>query len=226
MKAIALWASQNLLASRLLLILLHTILFTTALYSGLALALLGVSMPIWLIPVTVALVCIGLLTYPFSKSGHFAARKLLDFGFAVAAFVLLFSFSNQTPLPTIDQPRAVPIVERGIALEKAPQEVSGFKRVLRAPKTWIQKRMQKRATQWGSVIQEYRPGLVVLFIFLTALAAFGIGILVAALSCSIACSGFEVAAVIVLILGWGGVITGAVFAIRATIRKWGHRANS
>lgn len=226
MKTIALWASQNLFASRLLLIALHTILFITALYSGLALALLGVSLPVWLIPVTAVMVCIGLLAYPFGRNGNFAGRKLLDFGFAVAAFIMLFSFSNQTPLPTINQPRAVPIVERGIALEKAPQDVSGFKRVLSAPKTWIQKRMQKRATQWESVIQEYRPGLVVLFIFLTALAAFGLGVLIAALSCSIACSGFEVAAVIVLVLGWGGIIAGAIFSIRAAIRKWGNRANS
>lgn len=221
MRTLSLWASRHVLASRLLLVVLHTVIVLLGLYSGVLLAVFGVGLPGWLLPVVAVAVGLGILAYPFGGQGFYRRRKLLDFGFALAGFTLLMTWSNQTPAPAIQPVRAVPIVER--TLPQAEQQTSGVKRVLHAPKVWLQKRMQKRAAQWSNLPGEYRPGLVVLFIFLIALAVFWLGALVAALSCTIACSGYGALAVVVLVIGWGGLLVGGIFAGRAVVRRWGLR---
>jgi hypothetical protein len=221
MRTLSLWASRHVQASRLLLVVLHTAIVLLGLYSGVLLAVFGVALPGWLLPAVAVLAGLGFLAYPFSGQGRFRLRKWLDFGFVLASFTLLMTWSNQTPAPAIQPVRAVPIVERG--LPQAERQISGVERVLKAPKVWVQKRLQKRAIQWGPLPGEYRPELVVASFIGIGLAIFLLGGLVALLACNLSCSGYEVLAVIVLFLGWGGLLVGGFFAGRAAVRKWGLR---
>lgn len=61
------------------------------------------------------------------------------------------------------------------------------------------------------------------FIIITALvvsSAFLLGGIIAGLACNLECSGYIVAAWLVLIGGWAAVLTGLIFSIRALIKRY------
>jgi hypothetical protein len=60
-----------------------------------------------------------------------------------------------------------------------------------------------------------KVGLIILCVLLALILAYG----VAALACSLSCAGSDAAAVIVAVLGLGGIVLLTIFLIRSIIRK-------
>lgn len=97
---------------------------------------------------------------------------------------------------------AVPVAQAPAAVKEAPQKARWWHRMIRKANTFR---------------KELHPAWKVLLTILTILVVIGLGYIVAALACVLACGEMGAAAVALLILGWAGLIVGGVFT---TIRIW------
>jgi len=214
MRYLSNWARQHVWQTRLIFIFLHTIIIYGAWFVGTYLYLEGIVFQERLIDVLAILCTAGLFLYPLMTRGQiYWRRKTADFSLAAVGSVALIVVFNQFTHETIHHP---PVNEYAhtIVLKKNKKKAKIIHKLEQKTKR-IQQRFIKRAERFKT---KYPNTSTAEFIILFALLALIGTWAVASLSCNLACSGNQAAAIAVGVIGGililGGLIWGIIWAVR------------
>lgn len=201
MRTIAVWSHHNKIAARILIAICHVCIIYLGCYAGLGLK----QNQVFLSP---AFFWISISIFPglyllFSRSYpllSFNKRKLLDSVIVLSSFIMVISFSNQKDINhfiiynslngSFDQSK--------VKAAETPQKQS-FKQLKKQYKE-LRKTIKRGKVSTGNVV-------------LAIIAGIGLGIILAAGACSLACNGQDTLAIIVL----AGGLTAIFFICRAII---------
>lgn len=233
MKAISHWAKRNPSPSILLIILFHFILAFIWLSLGIDLFEQGIILPVWVMNLSIIIFLIGVAFYPVRGLHYWVLRysywrqKMMDLTLLLTSAVMIICYANQsTDLNSINTPQIQEVRALPIAL-KLKDEVAGTKSIDKAEKKSLRKRIKEHRKKVRQEVRETvkmlkkqratagQIGLLLLIIVAAILMLY----LLAALSCSLSCSGNEGAATLVMIFGVGLIILGVVIGIRAIFKK-------
>ncbi|KAA3631335.1 MAG: hypothetical protein DWQ02_16565 [Bacteroidetes bacterium] len=236
MKKLSLWAKNNPVKSRIVIGLAHVFGGINAIFLGLVLYITEFGYSPWLMFSIANLFFLAFFFYPqrrFSKGWFkysYFRQKLHDFTLVVSgilAFALMCNnfLSLSSPTVPIENGEAKLIVHKDNSLPEAKTK-KGFKSELKAESRQLRKNIKKELKElkraWKAQKQNGNAGFVkALLIMLTIGVAVTLGMLVAALACNLSCSGYEALALIVLILGWGGIVWLGIIAIKNILQKVG-----
>jgi hypothetical protein len=205
MKSISTWARDHRWTARfIIVIVIYPLLNITGLLFGGMLSLEEIDLDTsWYYLLSIPV--FGLLvTYPHKNKQHsYARRKLWDLMLALGCFCFITVTGNQfnTTNSSVTPAHALKS-SSGFVIQK--KEKKTFKKIIR--------KLHKHYREAGD-------GEKVLLIVLTILGAFLLVYLLAALSCSIACSGYEAMAYLIFTLGLGGIVFGTIRAIQSITGK-------
>lgn len=210
MKKISLWAKHHKWTSRILIVfILYPLLNITGWMLGEMFFLEG-----FLVPVNygyiLSLFFIALLFYyPTGFRNNYSRRKLFDFLLIATTFLFVFLSANNagrlTPETSLASTAHASLISAN-SLDPSPGSSTIKKNEKKTLKKFI-KNLRKKYKQAS-------PATKGLLIFLTILVALGLAVGVASLSCSLACGGSEGLAYVVLFLGLGGIVFGAIAVIK------------
>lgn len=220
MRQISGWALQHKMAARVLIFLSYLLLNACAFLLGSTIDPLAAGIT-WLVALPFL---IALLLYPERnrKSGYrnfYRTQKTCDLVLVACSFLLIVATASR-----YDAPR-MPAQDAAVAAMKAPEvKKPGKKRITvqLGAKGFFSKHWNKIKTHVREIRAAVRnPGGAgkAALILLTIVVALALLYLVAALSCSIACSGAEGLAFTVALLGTGGVVFLTVVVIRRILHR-------
>jgi hypothetical protein len=205
MKSISTWARDHKWASRfIIVIVIYPLLNITGLLFGGMLSLEEIELNAsWYYLLSIP-VFILLSTYPH-KNKHYSyrRRKSWDAMLALSCFCFITVTGNQFNTSTSGITPAHALKSTS-ALTIQKKEKKTFKKIIRK----LHKHYRE-ASDAGKV----------LLIVLTIVGAFLLVYLLAALSCSIACSGYEAFGYLIFTLGLGGIVFGTIRAIQSITGK-------
>ena len=212
MYTLSLWASRHQWQARVIIVVASLILYLGAWLCGALLAAFDLHLSsVW----TLSLLSAGLfcmILYPKQRSKayySFVYRKMLDTVLTFSSVLLILCFSNQEGTGTVPSLQSRFVTKAQAAYHPVPvkpaikQQKQLFRKYIRMIKAYTNKASSKQNTA---------------LVILTVLLGIGLGLIVAMLSCSIACNGSGVAAGLVLTLG----LTGIFFLCRNIIRNIRH----
>ncbi len=226
MKRISFWAKHHRFPAISLLVIIKLLLALMAFYLGSSLLDLNIHIPFAVFIVALIVVVIAAFLYPsrhhagLSKHQFYIRQKSCDFVIAACSFVMIGTLVNtnlQIPgamissasnISTSIQPTAEEIL---VSLQYRDKSTltKQEKRILKQ-EFKEQIKLYAKAKVTGNKSDASKS----LLIILTIIAAIGLVSLVASLACSLSCNGSDVAAVIVVILGVGAVVWGAIALIK------------
>jgi hypothetical protein len=233
-KQLSCWAKEHTWPSRFIIVFSFIIMNVLGIVTGLLLNDLDLVFPGWFIVLSVLTFGIAWLKYPGKKqladkierNRVYVFRKTCDTVLIGTTFMMFVYFGNRqvTPLNTIVFPASAvnsfPLPKDTTKAYKSPEEFrkslkdeSGKPLKLTERKKLLKQQLKaikkdKTTSEAGKVV------LIILCVLLALVLAYG----VAALSCSLSCSGSEGAAVVVALLGLTGIILLTFFLIRAILR--------
>ncbi len=235
-KAISFWGKNNLALTRLILILLNGILCSLAVILGLLAFLYDVEIPIIVKYSLAGLAVLALAIYP-SKYAHFNFikytfwnRKKMDFALSILGFLLMASVFNHFLYKDFVGNQTEGYAQLVVHQVKTPKEK--LKTIMdnipmlqeyRALKQKIRKEARLLKKELKKTEESNETWKAILLTLIILLGAFLAGALIGALSCSLACNGSEALALIVLVLGWGGVLYLSFIGIRASFRRYNNK---
>lgn len=236
MRNLSIWAKSNPAKARVIIGLAHIFGGVNAIILGIILYVTEFGYSSWLMVTLANLFFVAFFFYPRKSSikGLFKysyfRQKLHDFTLVVSgilAFALMinnFLSLNSSAVP-FENSEVKLIVHKAESHPEANTK-KGFKSELRAKAKQLRKNIKKELKElkkaWKNQKRNGNPGLVkALLIMLTIGVAVSLGMLVAALACNLSCSGYEALALIVLILGWGGIVWLGIIAIKNILQKVG-----
>ncbi len=226
MKNISRWAQANPTLSRMIIALSHVLVVGNSILLGSTLFALRWYVPPWSSIILANLFFILYVSYPQKGAKVFWLRysyrrqKLYDFSLVVIYSAVLacgvnslFTFANQ------DSYSGPSSIAKFISYRSEPGKEITNQNDLKTKETLrlkikhkvkaIAKNLRKSTGNSGSDAAK-----IFLFLLSVAVTIF-LGYWIAALACNIACSGAEGLALVVWILGWGGIIWLEIIAIRA-----------
>ena len=229
MKSISVWASNNKIQARILIGLFQFLLFILGVILGLFLFKIEFKFSLFSL-LTLLTIFLGVYYfYPHKRNEfvflkHFYFRqKLFDFTLVISSFVIVTIFINLCAF-TLNQNdninfakfTAVHInnetAKANINVSPHKNSANFFQKCFRGIKNTLSQTPQK------SLSENDTTGQVILVVLIVLMAIL-LGSFVAAWSCRLSCSGQSSAAGLVIILGFGSIITGSIFAIKAILRK-------
>ena len=235
MKQLSLWAKNHKWTSRILIVASFMLLNILAVLVGILLNDLSVVMPSAILVSAVFIFIICWLIYPLKKDKEtriyqkkfYSIQKLCDFLLAGSTFLMIVFFADRETTPftlSIQNSSAVNAYSLPVDSSKTYKSIDEFKKMMKDQngKTlrWKErKKLLKEQIRGIKKAENLSEGGKAVLIILSVLLALVLVYLVAALSCSLSCSGAEGAAVIVAILGIGGVVVLSYFLIRGIVRK-------
>ena len=229
-KQLSFWARQHKWSSRFIIVLSFAIMNVLAIISGSLLNDLDVNISKWFLILSIVLFCIVWLRYPNRKKSGintYAFRKTCDSILIGATFFMFMYFGNRQTTP-FDSTTLFASSISNFSLPKDStrtyKTVEEFKKSLYdqsgKPLKWKErKKLLKQQIKMIKHDKAISDGGKVALIMLCVLVAIFLAYGVAALSCSLSCSGSEGAATIVAIFGFAGIILLTIFVIRAIVRK-------
>ena len=232
MRKISIWAKENTKKSRWIITLLHIIGGLNCLIFGSVLFLQDWLPPKWVLIMFANLFFIFYLLYPSNRSiikwvkPTFWNRKGFDFSLLILAFLVIsMGFTRFIASPVqIEQyePKVILIVEGG----ESPESLNIKEKVItrfQVYKSKLQKEFDEIKYHWQTRGNGWTGFWKILLIILSLGVAIGLGYFIGALACSLSCSGQEALALIVIILGWGGLLWLLFITIKAILQKVGKR---
>ena len=218
MKKLSFWASNHKWQSWFIIAFLHFLLIISAMFLANAAFFAGISLNLYWLFAFIGIITVVLSFYPIknTKSYTFRNRKRADFALITSGFLLIFSLFNvmiseYELKPTATNPHAVQTILKPTAdFEKESKLTKVRKR--------LKRRSYQRTQQFKAFWKTQDDAAKVLLIILTLAVAIFLGIVVTYLGCALACSGSAGWAAAVFILGYGGIIIGSFFAIRAALK--------
>ncbi len=232
MITLTLWAKKNPRTARLIIGFVHLALAVLGLEGGLLLYALGMQFSTFLFFLPLAVFSAAYWIYPELRPGtldaflHFRRRKILDnllmgsmAGMWLVSGNLLPGKVGYAFTPAQNARLEIPVVRGMLPAAKTdaddkPNGVTKLKWGAKVVTKWLSHRIEKKLKRYAASDRGSMAGLIVLGVLLTV----GLVILIAWLSCSLACAGNEGVAILVVILG-GGLLAGMWVALLKQIRK-------
>jgi hypothetical protein len=213
MYTLSLWASRHQWQARVVIVLASLILYLVAWLCGALLAAFEtyISATWTSFFLFTGLGCMVLYPKRYTKAYHsYVFRKVLDTILTFCSVMLLFCFSNQQE--NTQRPDSFP--PHFVNATHAARHYFPVKPVVKPQKQVLRKYIRTIKAYMSKASKKQNTALVIL----TVLLGIGLGLIVAMLSCSIACNGSGVAAGFVLTFG----LTGIFFLCRNIIRNIRH----
>lgn len=216
MKKISFWAKDHVWTTRLLIIFfIYPLLNITGWLLGDLLQSMGIDLSqIWSYALSLGALYL-LLIYPFKSTPtrnnhHYTRRKTIDVLLAGCTFLLIVTTGNH--LDGSEQATGFPLTHASTFSKDLPRsaEKSKIKAQKKSLKQWV-KQLRKKYREAGNGT---KIALTILAVILAIFLIFGL----AALACTIACSGSEAIAYILFLLGTAGIIFGLVKVINSIHR--------
>ncbi len=215
MKQLSYWAKVNPQRARFLIVLIYILINIIGLITGALLWASGIQLEepfMFFLALTVVSLYI---IYP--KKAAYCKRKIFHGLMAVCTFLIITVFGNQLHNPNpqlffVNTTQAVTHSTNGE--QQNIHETTNIKK---------EKRLQKKEARslWKKLAakDDRSKAAKIFLIVLTVIIALGLLYLLAALSCTIACSGAEALAVLVAVAGTFGIVFGAVRIIQHILGK-------
>jgi hypothetical protein len=215
MKQLSYWAKVNPQIARIFIILIYILINIAGLIAGSLLWASGIQLKgsfMFVLAVTVVSLYV---IYP--KKAVYYKRKIFHGLMAVCTFLIITVFGNQlhSPNPQIFFVNTTQAVTHIANIDKHNiHEPTNIKK---------EKRLQKKEARslWKKLAakDDRSKAAKIFLIVLTVIIALGLLYLLAALSCTIACSGAEALAVLVAIAGTFGIVFGSIRIIQHILGK-------
>lgn len=205
---LSLWAKHNKWKARTAIIISTIIILILGLIAGDLLDALRLSLSdIFVWAVTMMALC-GFVFYPSKKS--YVRQKCCDAILISSAFLFMVFFGNR--LNNSSTLFAQPLY--GSLTKTIEHHPSQSKKEIRRTKKESRTKIRELRKQY----RKTSTALKIILIILVAAAAYTLAGFVAALACSLSCSGSAAAAVIVSILGLGGIIFGTIKLLEVILK--------
>lgn len=224
---LSIFAKNNPVKARFIIVLAHIMLPILAIYFGGFLYDVDWVLPTVLIPILIVIFFFAYYFYPNKKRPNnffkhtYWRQKSLDFTFVMISFFLISTSVNDllinSPENHISAAKPTFIVMKS---HNAPAKEHIFTKSFKKIKE-VRKNIRKEIRAWKKQQTPKDKGLIAkqfFLIILTLLIAVGLGILILVLGCDLSCSGHETLAAVVYVGGFTGILVGVFFAIRAIIR--------
>jgi ABC-type multidrug transport system fused ATPase/permease subunit len=235
-RAISDWGRSNWRLTRLILVLLNISLLLLGGAVGFIAYLFDVPFLAGTVPYLVGLAMLAIFITPSKlQKIHFIPytfmnRKRVDFIVCMLGFCLAMGMFNKFLNNEYRINSSNNYAQQVVYQAKTPKDKLRAKfnnnpsvKSYRAFKKSIHREarlLKKELRNYKSSDETYIAVLLTVLILLLAAAA---GLALAALSCSIACNGSEALALIVAVLGLGGIVYLSIISIRASFRRYGKR---
>lgn len=229
-KQLSFWAKQHKWSSRFIIVFSFLIMNALAIITGSLFNDLNINFPVWFLVLSILAFSFAWLKYPNEDQDRgrtYVLRKTCDSILIGSTFLMLTFFGNHRLNP-FDNSILFASTVNSYSLPKdstkAYKSVEDFKKSLYdesgKPLKWKERKKllkeQVKAIKKDKTISDGgKVGLIILCVLLALILAYG----VAALACSLSCAGSDAAAVIVAVLGLGGIVLLTIFLIRSIIRK-------
>lgn len=234
MKTLSQWARCHPRTTIFIIILLHIVAGFNALVLGILLSLEEWIAPRWLVLLFVHLFFLAYILYPSRKGNRwsipysYVRQKVLDFTLILAAsLTIAFGLSRLWISPANEiAPAKAHFINYEPASEKQIESSKRISRLKVSAKTQkIRKQVRKNLREIRKTLKKQqnrkkRNWTRFLLIFFGSLITLGLALLLAGLSCSIACSGQGGLALIVLIGGLAGLVWLVIIGIKAMDRRY------
>jgi hypothetical protein len=223
MKKLSFWALMNPWKSQSLLVLCHLLLAGLAIYTGVLLFTMDVIVPKPFFYGGEILFFILLIAYPIRRARYkfwktnFVRQKVMDVGMVFSYMLMVVSLANTDARLAWNDAEDAPFVQQITAKENIKPAVAAAaeapvlsRKALRQQFKSFVKSMKSRSDTPAS----NAGGIALIILFMIVLMY-----LVAALACSVSCSGNGTGATLLLIGGWAAVIILGVYLIRQSKGK-------
>jgi hypothetical protein len=226
MRKISLWAKYHPFPAITSIIVIKILLAVIAFYIGSALLAMNIRIPFFVCIIALIVLVAAAILYParyltgLSKKQFYTRQKCCDLVIALCSFVMIGTLINTN----FTMPHSASLIASNTVASDPPTAEEILSSLQHRDKDSLTKK-EKRILK-----QEFKKQLKIfvvaktsgkkengekaLLIILTIIAALGLLYLLAALACSISCSGAEGAAIAVAIIGTVGIIWGTVAIIR------------
>jgi uncharacterized membrane protein len=226
-KQLSYWAKQHKWSSRFIIIISFIIMNALGIITGFLFSDLNIEFSAWFLVLAILIFGIAWLRYPAKKSSPYGFRKTCDAVLISTTFLMFMYFGNRqvTPIsPSVFSASAITstlLPKDSTKTYKSPED---FKKSLQdkngKPLKWKErKKLLKQQVKAIKKDKTLSAGGKVGLIILCVVMALVLTYLVAAIACSLSCSGAEGAAVVVAIFGLAGVALLTFFVIRSIVRK-------
>jgi hypothetical protein len=226
------WGYHHQRLSRWLIAVAHVLAALNALFLGTLLYYEDVLIPAWVKLLFLPLLLVSYLFYPKygSLNYHYLKQKMHD-----AAFIVVFTLFLLVHANSVLQAHYIPELSiKAVAIKVSsgtktlPEEQStaiakkSYWQQIKQQRSTVIKALKEAKQHYKHVNRNDGGGFArFTLIFLSVVAALFLVLMVAGLACSIACSGQEALALVVLLSGLAGVVLLSVFVIRAIVKYVG-----
>ena len=229
-KQLSFWARDHKWFSRFIIVFSFIALNILGVITGLLFSDLNIVFSKWFIAITIPVFAIAWINYPGKNQNRvhtYVFRKTCDVILISTTFLMFMYFGNHKTIPftgSIYPASAVSSSSLPKDSTKTYRSVEEFKKSLYdesgKPLKWKERKkllnQQVKAIKKDNTMSDGgKVGLIILCVLLAVILTYG----VAALSCSLSCSGSDAAAVVVAVLGLTGVALLTIFLIRGIVRK-------
>lgn len=235
MKNISIWAKHNRTKALGVAILLHIVISYCFFYVGALLLTKKIILPFSMVYLSGILFLTSYLFYPIKnvqqgifKRTFFKEKKCQLVAMVGAAVLMVFIGNHSTKSAFLEMNRApeysaitvaVDIQQESRGGKKSKVEKRAHRQLIKKTKRQLRKRIRKNVRKLRAKERQLTKYEKSLIVFLSLLLGVVLGYLVLALSCSIACSGSEALALIVLLGGFTLIIVGFVAIVRSLYGK-------
>ena len=229
-KQLSFWAREHKWPSRFIIVFSFIAMNLLAIITGSLFNDLNINFSTWFLVLSILVFGIVWLKYPKKRqdrSSTYAFKKTCDAILIGTTFLMFMYFGNRQTTPFDSQILFASSVSNSSLPKdstKTIKSVEEFRKSLynESGKSLKWKERKKLLKQQVKAIKKDKEmsdggkvGLIILCVLLALVLAYG----VAALSCSLSCSGSEGAATVVAILGLAGIVLLTFFVIRSITRK-------
>jgi membrane protein implicated in regulation of membrane protease activity len=233
-KQLSFWAKKHKWASRFIIVFSFIIMNVLGIVTGFLFDSLNVTFSSAVLFTTVLIFLLAWFKYPskkkttnaFEKDRSYIIQKTCDLVLIGSTFIMFVYFGNRQTSPlnyfVLTSSANTFSVPKDSA--KTYKSLDEFKKMMKdengKPLKWkerkkLLKNQVKAIKKTNDMSEGGKVALIILCVLLALVLAYG----VAALSCSLSCSGAEGAAVVVAILGAAGIVFLTIVLIRGILRK-------
>ena len=220
MKKISIWAKHHVLIARLIISVIHLLLTLIAFYIS---QNIYFNFSFFDLSIVVLILILGRIVYPFARKKSYELQKTVLFitstcFFLIVCFAMKHNFtmfSNQNALSAVSLPSDSTNKKFNAQKLISSLAYKDYKSMSRSEKRAFRKELGKEIKAYKKIPKPHRPTAQdALLIFLIVVCGIGLLFGLSILICGISCGGIPAWAIILTLLGMGGVGIGLYFIIR------------